>query len=47
LPNIDTLGVRGGKIHTDEEFALLDSFTERAKLSTLLLLNYAAGNFRL
>ena len=47
LPNIDTLGVRGGKIHTDKEFALLDSFTERAKLSTLLLLNYAAGNFRL
>ncbi|MHA1543618.1 MAG: hydrolase [Alphaproteobacteria bacterium] len=47
LANIDTLGVRGGKIHTDGEFALLDSFTERAKLSALLLLNYAAGNFSL
>jgi len=47
LPNIDTLGVRGGSIHTDQEFALLDSFAERAKLSTLLLLNYASGNFRL
>ena len=47
LPNIDTLGVRGGKIHTASEFALLDSFTERAKLSALLLLNYAADNFRL
>jgi glutamate carboxypeptidase len=47
LPNIDTLGVRGGKIHTEKEFVLLDSFTERAKLSTLLLLNYAVGNFRL
>ncbi|MEE8259283.1 MAG: hydrolase [Sphingomonadales bacterium] len=47
LPNIDTLGVRGGNIHTAEEFALLDSFTERAKLSALLLLNYAAGNFTL
>ena len=46
LPNIDTLGVRGGKIHTADEFVLLDSFTERAKLSALLLLNYAAGNFR-
>ena len=47
LPNIDTLGVRGGKIHTPEEFALLDSFAERAKLSALLLLNYAVGNFEL
>lgn len=47
LANIDTLGVRGGKIHTEGEFALLDSFTERAKLSALLLLNYAAGNFSL
>ena len=47
LPNIDTLGVRGGKIHTSGEFALLDSFTERAKLSALLLLNYAVGNFEL
>lgn len=47
LANIDTLGVRGGKIHTEHEFALLDSFSERAKLSALLLLNYAAGNFSL
>ena len=47
LPNIDTLGVRGGDIHTTSEYAFLDSFSERAKLSTLLLLNYAAGNFRL
>ncbi|MCG8505289.1 MAG: hydrolase [Sphingomonadales bacterium] len=43
LPNIDTLGVRGGKIHSDEEFVLLDSFAERAKLSALLLLSYASG----
>lgn len=47
LPNIDTLGVRGGKIHTSSEFALLDSIPERARLSALLLLNYAAGNFTL
>ncbi len=47
LANIDTLGVRGGKIHTVDEFALVNSFTERAKLSALLLLNYAAGNFSL
>ncbi len=37
LPNIDTLGVRGGAIHTEDEFMLLDSLTERSKLSYLLL----------
>lgn len=37
LPNIDTLGVRGGQIHTAQEFMLVDSLTERAKLSLLLL----------
>jgi glutamate carboxypeptidase len=43
LPNIDTLGVRGGKIHSEEEFMLIDSLTERAKLSALLLLRLASG----
>jgi glutamate carboxypeptidase len=43
LPNIDSLGVRGGSIHSDQEFLLLDSLTERAKLSALLLLKLAAG----
>lgn len=37
LTNIDTLGVRGGKIHSPEEFICLESLTERAKLSALLL----------
>jgi len=37
LPNIDTLGVRGGQIHTDQEFMLVDSLAERAKMSFLLL----------
>jgi glutamate carboxypeptidase len=37
LPNIDTLGVRGANIHTDQEFMLVDSLTERAQLSYLLL----------
>jgi len=37
LVNIDTLGVRGGKIHSDEEFACIDSFVERAQLSALLI----------
>ena len=43
LPNIDTLGVRGGRIHSHEEFVLVDSLTERAKLSAMLLLKLASG----
>jgi glutamate carboxypeptidase len=43
LPNIDSLGGRGGAIHSDQEFLLLDSLTERAKLSALLLLKLASG----
>ncbi|WP_086929498.1 hydrolase [Agarilytica rhodophyticola] len=37
LVNIDTLGVRGGAIHSEDEFACLDSFVERAQLSALLI----------
>lgn len=43
LPNIDTLGVRGGNIHSHDEFLLVDSLTERAKLSALLLMRVASG----
>lgn len=43
LPLLDTLGVRGGKIHSTEEYVLLDSLSERAALSTLLLLDLAQG----
>ena len=37
LPTLDTLGVRGGNIHSDEEFILLDSLVERAKLAAFML----------
>lgn len=37
LINIDTLGVRGANIHSEEEFACIDSFVERAQLSALLI----------
>ena len=47
LPNIDTLGVRGGKIHSPQEFVLVDSFSERAKLSAKLLMKYASGEFEI
>lgn len=43
VPNVDTLGVRGGRIHSDEEFVVLDSFVERAKLSGLILNRIADG----
>jgi glutamate carboxypeptidase len=44
-PNIDTLGPCGGNIHSDKEFALIPSFTERAKLSFLLLAGIERGVF--
>lgn len=43
LPVIDTLGVRGGSIHSPNEFILLDSLVERASLNALLLLDLASG----
>lgn len=43
LAVVDTLGVRGGKIHSPDEFAIPESFTERAKLSALTLMLLATG----
>lgn len=45
--NVDTLGVRGGHLHSDQEFAVMSSFAERAKLSFLLLTGIATGQFDL
>jgi glutamate carboxypeptidase len=45
LPNIDSLGPRGGSLHSPDEFLLLDSLTERAKLAVLLLTRLADGGF--
>lgn len=44
-PNVDTLGPRGGHLHSDQEYALTDSFAERAKLSLALLHGFATGAF--
>lgn len=44
LPNVDTLGVRGANIHSPDEICHLDSLTERAKLSALLLMRLAKGD---
>ena len=43
LPGIDTLGVRGGDIHSEREFAWGESFVERAQLSALILAKLAEG----
>lgn len=43
LPNVDTLGVRGGAIHSDQEFAWPESFAERAMLSAAMLMKLASG----
>lgn len=44
LAVIDTLGVRGGAIHSADEYLIVDSLVERAQLSALLLARIAAGN---
>lgn len=44
LPNIDTLGVQGGNIHSDKEYMRLASLSERAKLSALLMARMAQAN---
>jgi glutamate carboxypeptidase len=41
IPVVDTMGVRGGKIHSMEEFLIVDSLSERATLSALTVLRLA------
>jgi glutamate carboxypeptidase len=43
VPVVDTMGVRGGKIHSMEEFLIVDSLAERAALSALTILRLAEG----
>jgi len=43
LVTVDSLGPRGGKIHTSGEYVSLDSIVERARLSCLLLMGLAAS----
>jgi glutamate carboxypeptidase len=42
VPVVDTMGVRGGKIHSPEEYLIVDSLKERAALSALTILRLAA-----
>jgi len=41
VPVVDTMGVRGGKIHSPEEYLLVPSLEERAALSALTILRLA------
>ena len=43
VPVVDTMGVRGGKIHSEEEYLIVDSLKERAALSALTILRLAEG----
>ena len=46
LVNLDTLGPRGGAIHSDDEYLECDSLTERARLSALLMMRLATGSLQ-
>jgi glutamate carboxypeptidase len=41
VPVIDTMGVRGGAIHSADEFLIVDSLAERAALSAVTILRLA------
>lgn len=41
VPVVDTMGARGGAIHSPQEFLLVDSLAERAALSALTILRIA------
>ena len=43
VPVVDTMGVRGGAIHSDSEYLIVESLAERARLSALTILRLARG----
>jgi len=45
VPVVDTMGVRGGAIHSPDEYLIVDSLAERAMLSALTLQRIATGAF--
>lgn len=44
VPVVDTMGVRGGAIHSPDEYMIVPSLAERAALSTLVLHRLASGD---
>jgi glutamate carboxypeptidase len=45
VPVVDTMGVRGGSIHSSDEYLIVDSLAERARLSALTMLRLASGEY--
>ena len=43
VPVVDTMGVRGGAIHSPDEYLIVESLAERAQLSALTILRLANG----
>lgn len=43
VPVVDTMGVRGGAIHSDSEYLIVESLAERASLSALTISRLAQG----
>lgn len=43
VPVVDTMGARGGAIHSDQEYLIVESLVERAQLSALTILRLAGG----
>jgi glutamate carboxypeptidase len=43
VPVVDTMGARGGSIHSPDEFLIVESLIERAQLSALTILRLASG----
>ena len=43
VPVVDTMGVRGGAIHSSDEYLLVPSLAERARLSALVLHRLSSG----
>jgi len=43
VPVVDTMGARGGSIHSDQEYLIVESLVERAQLSALTILRLAQG----
>ena len=44
VPVVDTMGVRGGAIHSPDEYMIIPSLAERAALSALVLSRLATGD---
>jgi glutamate carboxypeptidase len=43
VPVVDTMGARGGAIHSPDEYLIVESLVERAQLSALTMIRLASG----